>query len=112
MKIKLKLDDAGMVLGAYGEEVEIDGATVLVEQSVWDEVCWYHEQWYSESKGLYVKQDVLDKVEESRMVAEAKRYLSETDWYLARKSETGEEVPNDVISKRAVAREYIRSIEI
>jgi hypothetical protein len=38
-------------------------------------------------------------------------YLSSTDWYYARKMETGEEVPADVVEKRLAARELIRSIE-
>jgi hypothetical protein len=38
-------------------------------------------------------------------------YLSSTDWYYARKMETGEEVPAEVVEKRLAARELIRSIE-
>jgi hypothetical protein len=38
-------------------------------------------------------------------------YLSSTDWYYARKMETGQEVPADVVEKRLAARELIRSIE-
>ena len=35
---------------------------------------------------------------------EALAYLASTDWYFARKAETGEEVPADVLAKRAAAR--------
>lgn len=38
-------------------------------------------------------------------------YLSSTDWYLARKVETGEEVPADVLAKRTDARTYIRTYQ-
>ena len=33
-----------------------------------------------------------------------KRYLKDTDWYVARKSETGKDIPSDVLTKRAQAR--------
>lgn len=33
-----------------------------------------------------------------------KRYLAETDWYVARKSETDKAIPSDVLTKRAQAR--------
>ena len=34
----------------------------------------------------------------------AKRYLAETDWYVARKSETDKAIPSDILTKRAQAR--------
>ena len=34
----------------------------------------------------------------------AKRYLAETYWYVARKSETDKAIPDDVLTKRAQAR--------
>lgn len=39
----------------------------------------------------------------------AKKYLSDTDWYYARFVETGEDVPIDVVKKRLSSREYIRA---
>lgn len=36
--------------------------------------------------------------------AEARQYLQSTDWYFARLAETGESVPQDVLTKRAEAR--------
>ena len=33
-----------------------------------------------------------------------KRYLAETDWYVARKSETDKAIPDDVLAKRVQAR--------
>lgn len=44
-------------------------------------------------------------------INEYKDYLQSTDWYCARKIETGEEVPEDIVTKRAESREYIRSQE-
>lgn len=34
----------------------------------------------------------------------AKKYLSETDWYVTRKAETGTAIPDDILTKRAQAR--------
>lgn len=41
----------------------------------------------------------------------SKQYLKDTDWYYARKAETSEEVPEEVIAKRVEARELIRANE-
>lgn len=43
----------------------------------------------------------------AQKVAEAKSYLANTDWYYARKMETGEEVPAEVVAKRLEAREAV-----
>ena len=43
--------------------------------------------------------------QEKRVKAHAaQRYLSETDWYVYRKAETGKEIPSDILDKRAQAR--------
>jgi hypothetical protein len=49
-----------------------------------------------------VKQDLDEKINE------AKRYLSSTDFYYARKLETGKEVPVDVVTKRIESRTFIQ----
>lgn len=38
----------------------------------------------------------------------AQAYLNSTDWYYARKAETGEDVPVEVVEKRIVSRQLIR----
>ena len=38
-------------------------------------------------------------------------YLSSTDWYYARKMETGQEVPAEVVEKRMASRALINAIE-
>jgi len=43
--------------------------------------------------------------QEKRVKAHAaKRYLSETDWYVHRKAETGKEIPTEVLERREQAR--------
>ena len=39
-----------------------------------------------------------------QLAAEARAYLASTDWYVVRRSETGEPIPRDVMEKRAAAR--------
>lgn len=39
-----------------------------------------------------------------QLAAEARAYLASTDWYVVRRSETGEPIPQDVMDKRAAAR--------
>jgi len=43
---------------------------------------------------------------------EAKAYLSETDWMVTRKQETGIEIPEDIVKERAEARERIAKGEL
>jgi DNA primase catalytic subunit len=40
---------------------------------------------------------------------ESMMYLQETDWYITRRSETGAEVPQEVLIKRQEARESIQN---
>jgi len=54
----------------------------------------------------------LDEIFKLQVIEESKQYLKDTDWYYARKAETGEEAPADVIIKRKEAREFIRANEI
>ena len=42
------------------------------------------------------KQNILNQ--------ESRQYLTSTDWYITRQTETGVEVPSDVLTKRAEAR--------
>lgn len=78
------------------------------------------ETWneYEIIDGVHIPQELEDaltimnnKIAESKTVEEYKAYLTNTDWYFARKLETGELVPQDVLTNRAEAREYIRSLE-
>ena len=39
-----------------------------------------------------------------QLAAEARAYLASSDWYVVRRSETGEPIPQDVMQKRAAAR--------
>ena len=57
---------------------------------------------------ILAQEAAIAKAETDRKVQEYKAYLNSTDFYYARKAETGEEVPADVVTKRLEAREFIR----
>lgn len=41
---------------------------------------------------------------QKRKSAESRQYLKDTDWYVVRKVETGEEIPQEILDLRAQAR--------
>lgn len=46
----------------------------------------------------------IEQYETFTRITNAKKYLSETDWYVTRQAETGTPIPEDVLLKRAQAR--------
>ena len=42
---------------------------------------------------------------------DARRYLAETEWYVARKAETGKAIPDEVLTKRQQARDKVKVID-
>ena len=59
-------------------------------------------------------QIVLDaeNVESARLVeiAELETYLTSTDWYATRKTETGKVIPEEIITSRQLARNRISAL--
>ena len=47
---------------------------------------------------------VAPSTSSEQKASEARSYLASTDWYVVRRSETGEPIPQDVMDKRAAAR--------
>tara|TARA_B100001287_G_scaffold254910_1_gene238658 strand:- start:1240 stop:1533 length:294 start_codon:yes stop_codon:yes gene_type:complete len=41
---------------------------------------------------------------------EARKYLTETDWYVTRKAETGKAIPDDIVTKRQEARDKVKEL--
>lgn len=41
---------------------------------------------------------------------DARKYLADTDWYVVRKTETGEAIPDDITTARQEARDRIQDI--
>ena len=53
-----------------------------------------------------------ETIELQAKINEAKAYLVFTDWYCSRKVDSGKEIPEEVVSKRAEARELINQLEV
>jgi hypothetical protein len=51
-----------------------------------------------------VIKDITAEIEQEKTNAECLKYLQETDYYIVRFMETGKEVPQEVLDKRAEAR--------
>lgn len=68
---------------------------------------------YIGEKDVTAYQAVLSDTTRKDLEAQAvinktnKEYLASTDWYTIRKSETGVEIPSDILTKRAEARAAI-----
>lgn len=75
------------------------------------------EEWLKECEGknkfgkdgdyTIVIEDVTEKINRKEAYIKAVQYLSETDWYVLRKYETGTEVPAEVVEKRVLARKIV-----
>lgn len=63
---------------------------------------------FSKMKTAEQKQAEKEQAELDRVNAEARKYLSDTDWYITRFYETGVAVPEDVLSARQAAREQVQ----
>lgn len=85
-----KLDD--YCIAKHSEPVIVDGK---VQVTVTQELL----------EGRDYKLAVMKK--KANEAKEAKEYLDNTDWYYARLAETGEEVPAEVLTKRAECREIL-----
>ena len=47
----------------------------------------------------------VENFEAQNKIIMGKEYLKQTDWYVTRNAETGAEIPEDVLEKRAQARQ-------
>lgn len=54
--------------------------------------------------------EMIEKARQSKVNQEALDYLKSTDWYVARFSETGKEIPEEIKQKRQEARDSIVEI--
>jgi hypothetical protein len=54
----------------------------------------------------FTDEEIADNTQ-SELNATSRAYLASTDWYIVRRAETSEEVPSDIITARAAARDAI-----
>lgn len=99
---------------------ETNGVTTIpygIEQvTKVDEATETESTYYSYSLGVFeaskdIAEAMLAKKLKDNKVSEAKKYLSSTDWYYPRLTETGKAVPEDVVAKRLEARNLINELE-
>lgn len=57
-----------------------------------------------EDQKIILTDEQIAQTEREVLRRNAKGYLKETDWYISRYSETGVEIPEEVLTKRAQAR--------
>ena len=55
-------------------------------------------------------QELEDESAVFRSNKDARKYLADTDWYVVRKTETGEAIPDDITTARQEARDRIQDI--
>lgn len=55
-------------------------------------------------------QELDDESAVFRSNKDARKYLADTDWYVVRKTETGEAIPDDITTARQEARDRIQDI--
>lgn len=63
--------------------------------------------WDYKSNDWKVDTNAKKQYDIDQQVSTYKIYLNDTDWYYARKAETGQDIPLDVVSQRKTARDYI-----
>lgn len=76
------------------------------EQDFYDEYgCWpITDADLPESAKIILTDEQIAGAERAVLIKNAKTYLKETDWYVSRYAETGTEIPEEVLTKRAQAR--------
>ena len=76
------------------------------EQDFYDEYgCWpITDADLPEESKIILSAEQIAESERAVLRRSAKAYLKETDWYVSRYAETGTEIPEEVLTKRAQAR--------
>ena len=104
------IDENNKLLGWYDDEVHNSIPEPKIEVSEEQHVEAIEKQHnYVESDGS--TKLVEEALTSEQKIIEAKVYLSETDWYVIREADSGKEMPGDIKTKRAEARETISNLE-
>lgn len=67
-----------------------------------------HPEMYDESTYNIVISDTSEQDKKAEVNQKSLEYLASTDWMVTRKSETGKEIPKDVLEQRQAARDQIQ----
>ena len=82
---------------------EIDGITHYINPK-FEKVFDGEEVRESTTPIITPTEEEIQQYESYQKTQTAKKYLSETDWYVTRQAEIGTPIPEDVLLKRAQAR--------
>lgn len=82
---------------------EIDGITHYINPK-FEKVFDGEEVRESTTPIITPTEEEIQQYESYQKTQTAKKYLSETDWYVTRQAEIGTPIPEEVLSKRAQAR--------
>ena len=100
----------------YAQPVDVE--LVEIETPIFNgQVLPQHKALQYDEQGNITNEDVVALIAKEKaeneiatQIADAKAYLTSTDWYYARKLEEGTEVPADVVAKRIELRTLINSL--
>ena len=62
---------------------------------------------FTQMKTSEQKAEEAAKAEQERINNEARAYLNQTDWYVTRHQETGQPIPENILTLRQEAREKV-----
>tara|TARA_B100000242_G_scaffold294294_1_gene276081 strand:+ start:2244 stop:2582 length:339 start_codon:yes stop_codon:yes gene_type:complete len=104
------IDENNIIKGWFDDEVHdsIPEPNIEVTEQQWQKATENNHN-YCGSDGVTKNIDVGITKEQQLRVAQA--YLSETDWYVIREADSGKEMPSEIKTKRAEARETISDLE-
>lgn len=105
--------DTNKLLGWYDDEIhsKIPTPNIEVSEEVWQEAININANCYEDGKFIVKDFRTSEEIAQQELqvkLQETKAYLNSTDWYYARKAETGEDVPVEVVEKRLASRKFIQ----
>lgn len=112
--IKIKYDENGVIVDAFDSSIEIDGNYLIVDSSIWEEYSKYSKDDLKiEDANIVILNGADKKLNITKIKAKALKYLADTAWYIERLNDpsSGNAVPEEVLTKRAKARELINTLE-
>ena len=114
MSKHILFNELGVLCARYDSEIHgdnIPAEAVEVEDALFFQTINEPDGVWSLVDGAIVKLPLPDPTTEelqAKTNAEARAYLSSTDWYVTRFAETGISIPADILSARQAARESVK----
>jgi len=104
------IDENNIIKGWFDDELHdsIPEPKIEVTEEQWQTATENNHN-YCGSDGITKTIDIELSKEQQLLIAQ--NYLLETDWYVIREADSGKEMPSDIKTKRAEARETISGLE-